>query len=130
MERLPHPLFTVYWTVWYSAVIAALAMPDRVLFGLIVLLAFLPAEALAVKLNTGMRDTLSELATWIFRKLSKHRKFARGWTALLLLIVLTIAYLLARTTNSYTESVPLAVAMFALTSAWLYDHWLSPDVHG
>jgi hypothetical protein len=130
IERAPHKLFAICWTLWFGSVLTALAMPDRPTFGLLVLLAFLPIEAVGVFVDTGARDTLSETATWLQRKLSKHRTFARGWNAMLLMVVGSIAYLLGRTVHTYAESWILAVAFGGLTVVWLWDHWVNVDRHG
>jgi hypothetical protein len=130
IAKLPHPIFSAAWGLWLALVLTALAMPTRPLFGLFVLLAFLPIEGLAVVLNTGARDTLSEITTWVFRHLSKHTRPGRGWNALLLLVILAIAYLLGRTVAHYSGSWFLAIVMGGLTVVWLHDHFLRPDLHG
>jgi hypothetical protein len=123
-------VLSAVWGLWYCLVLTALALPDRPLFGLLVLAAFLPIEAIGVVRDTGARDTLSEIVTYVFRHLSKHERPGRGWNALLLLVILTIAYLLGRTVAHYSGSWFLAVAMGGLTVVWLHDHFLSPQVHG
>ena len=130
VEKKPHPVFAALWLVWFGFVVAALAMPERTTFGLWVLLAFLPIEGVAVALDTKARDTLSETMTWLQRKLSKHRRFARGWNALILMVVLLISILLARTAWTYSGSWLITSILGVLTTVWLYDHWMSPDVHG
>jgi hypothetical protein len=130
IAKLPHPIFAAIWGVWLALVLTALAMPARPLFGLLVLLAFLPVEGIAVALDTGARDTLSEITTWVFRHLSKHEEPGRGWNALLLIMVLTIAYLLGRTVMHYSGSWFLALAIGGLTVRWLHDHFLRPDING
>lgn len=129
IQRSPHPVFSVLWVLWYGSVLAALSLPNEPLVGLIVLLVFLPIEAVGVFVDTGSRDTLSEIATWVQRKLSKHRAL-RGWNLLLLMVIMSIAYLLGRTAMDYSGSVLLAGVFFVCTTGWLYDHWVSPDVHG
>tara|TARA_R110000787_G_scaffold57156_3_gene130801 strand:- start:7010 stop:7405 length:396 start_codon:yes stop_codon:yes gene_type:complete len=131
MLRVPHMVFAAIWLTWYAAVITALFLPDRPIFGLIVLLIFLPIEATGVFLNTGRRDTFSEIITWVFvGQLSKHTRFLRGWNALLMLVVVTLAYLLGRTFLHYTSSPGFSFVVGGLTLIWLYDHFLSPSVHG
>ncbi len=127
--KSPHIVLSVVWFIWYGNVIAALALPGRPLYGLIVLLTFLPIEAIGVFRDTGTRDTLSEISTWVFHRLSKHRRL-RGWNALLLLIVITIAYLFGRTAYHLTGFWPVAVVTTSLMIVWLYDHWLDPQTHG
>lgn len=129
MMRLPHAVFSALWLAWYGCVWWALLTPDDPRLGLIVLLVFLPIEAVAVWLDTGSRDTLSEIATWVWSKLSKHRQFGRGWNAMMLGVVLTISYLLGRTLWTFADPV-LAVLLTGLVTIWLYDHWSDPVTHG
>lgn len=130
IERDPHGWFAGMWTAWYACVLYSLARPDAPGVGLAVLLAFLAIEGVAVARDTGSRDTLSEIMTWLQRHLSKHRQVARGWNALILMIVLTICYLLGRTVWHYSGSWPLAVGLGGLAVVWLHDHWMSPEEHG
>ncbi|MEQ1573113.1 MAG: hypothetical protein ABL993_02595 [Vicinamibacterales bacterium] len=129
IARSPHPVFAALWVVWFANVLGALGFSHPT-YGLVVLLAFLPIEGAAVLLDTRSRDTLSEIATWTIRRVSKHERTGRGWNALLLLVVLCITYLLARTFWAYSGSVVLAGGVFVLATVWLHDHWLSPQVHG
>ena len=132
IQRNPHPLFAALWAAWIVAVFVALATPARPLLGLIVLLAFflveIPATVLTMPGNA--RDTLSEIATWLVRRTSKHRRFARGWNAVLLALILAIAWLLMRTVTYYADSEGLGIGMGALVAIFLWDHFVSPDVHG
>jgi hypothetical protein len=130
ISKLPHPVFAALWGVWLALVMTALALPTHPLFGLLVLLAFLPIEGVAVVLDTGARDTLSEITTWVFRHLSKHERPGRGWNALLLIMLLVIVYLLGRTVLHYSGSRFLGLGMGGLTAVWLHDHFLRPDLHG
>lgn len=130
IERDPHGWFAGTWLAWFACVLYAIAQPQHPALGLTVLLAFLPIEGLAVYLDTGMRDTLSETFTWLQRHLSKHRHIARGWNAMLLLVILSIAYLLGRTVWHYSGSYAMTGAFFVLSTVWLYDHLFHPEVHG
>lgn len=129
MERTPQKWFAAAWLFWYGCVWWALMTPGSPTLGLIVLLAFLPIEGLAVALDTGSRDTLSEVATWVWQKASKHRQFGRGWNAAMLGVVLTVAYLLGRTLWHYADPV-IALPLAGLVTVWLYDHWSDPVTHG
>ena len=129
IAKNPHPVFAFTWLAWLGCVVAAWLRPDPT-FALIVLLAFLPIEATGVAWNTGLRDTFSEVFTWIQRYLSKHVRVARGWNAVLLLVILAITGLLARTVDHYSGSWLAAGVTFVLTTLWLHDHLFSPDEHG
>jgi hypothetical protein len=130
LERAPHVVFASLWLVWMGFVFVALGRPDSPLFGLCVLLAFLPIELVALVRKKPSRDTLSEIATWVIRHLSPHETPGRGWNAMLLMLILAVAYLLGRTVLHYSGAWFLAVAFGALTTVWLHDHFLSPQVHG
>jgi len=129
--RAPSLVFGLLWLVWYGSVLAALFRPDDPAFGLWVLLAFFPIEGAALVVDTGKHDTLSELQTWVNRTLSRPGVgIARGWNAMLLILVLLLATLLGRTMQAYTGSWPLAWTVAALTVIWLYDHWRAPERFG
>ena len=130
IARKVHPVFGIIWAAWYGCVIASLAMPTRTLFGLAVLLSFLPVELTAVFMKTGMRDTLSETMTFLQRKFAKDRDFARGWNALFLLLTVAPSFLLYRTALAFSGNFLLAGTFGLLTLVWLYDHWMNPDVRG
>lgn len=125
-----HPGYAMLWAAWYLNVLVALTQPELPVYGLWVLLLFLPVEALAVTTDHGSRDTLSEITTWVFRRLSKHERAGRGWNALLLVMVVTIAWLLGRTVHHYTGSAWLAWPLAVLVGIWIENHWRSPGVHG
>lgn len=129
-SRDPHGWFSGAWSGWFACVLYAIARPDEPLIGAVVLVAFLPIEALAVILDTGARDTLSEIMTWLQRRLSRHRVALRGWNALIVTIIVLIAWLLGRTVWYYSGAWPLAVVVGGLTVIWLADHFISPHIHG
>lgn len=132
IERSPHPVFSLLWLAWFANVLGALAAPHHPLYGLVVLIAFLPIEGTAVFTRTAgnMRDTWSEIFTWLQRHLAHDRDFARGWNAMLLLILLSVTYLLGRTVAHYSESVVLGAVFFTLATIWLHDHLWHPDKRG
>lgn len=130
IERSPDGLLTGVWAGWYVGVLYALARPDEPLIGLVVLLAFLPVEVYALLKHDGSRDTLSELMTWLVRQVARHDRPFKGWNALLLAIVLTIAWLLGRTVEHYAGSALLAWPMAGLVAVWLDGHWRAPQRHG
>ena len=130
IERDPHGYFAGAWLGWLACVTYALFRPDEPALGLVVLLAFLPIEAIAIWRGEGPRRTLSEMMTWLQRRLSKHTHVARGWNAMILMVILCICYLLGRTVWHYSGSWPLAVALGGLGAVWLQDHWVEVHKHG
>lgn len=132
IQRNPAPLFAALWAAWLVAVFYALAKPDSPLVGLAVLMAFFAVEipATVVTMPGNARDTLSEVTTWLVRHTSKHRRFARGWNALLLAPILAIVWLLFRTVAYYSGSALLAVCLAVLLATFLSDHLKDPDIHG
>lgn len=130
IERDPDGIFAGIWLGWYSCVLYALARPDVPALGLVVLLAFLPVEVIAMMRTNGPRDTLSEIVTWCVRQVSKHDRPLKGWNALLLAVVLSIAWLLGRTVEHYAGSPLLAWPMAGLVAVWLDGHWRAPHRHG
>lgn len=130
IARDPHGWFAGAWLGWLACVTYALFRPDEPLLGLVVLLAFLPIEGLAIAWETGSRDTLSEIMTWIQNHLSKHTHVGRGWNAMILMVILSICYLLGRTVWYYSGSWPLAIALGGLCVVFLQDHWVEVTKHG
>lgn len=130
IQRNPHPIFSILWALWFATLLVALVMPDNHVYAIIALSAFLPVELTAVFLNSGMRDTLSEIMTWLQRSYAKDRDFGRGWNALLLGAVLLVTYILARTLIHFSGSSQVGFVAFTLVAVWLYDHWMNPDKRG
>lgn len=131
--RNPSPVFAAIWSAWLVAVYVALTMPERPLVGLVVLLSFFTVELPAVVLTMpgNARDTLSEIATWLFSRLSKHKRPLRGWNACIVGgLVLPTCWLLMRTVGYYSESQVLAVGMAGLCCVFLLDHFQDPVTHG
>jgi len=130
IERNPHPLFSVLWAGWYAALLVALALPTQHIYATVVLVLFLPVELTAVFVNTGMRDTLSEIMTWLQRHFAKDRDFMRGWNALLLGAVLLADHIFTRTVVHFSGSELVGSVAFVIVAFWLYDHWMNPDQRG
>lgn len=133
IQRTPSLLFIGLWLVWLANVWFALTRDSSPLYGLAVLLLFFAVElpAAVIVMPGNARDTLSEIATWVQRKTSKHRRFARGWNAALLGgLILPVAWLLMRTVAYYAESPLLGVAMGGLCAVFLWDHFSDPVTHG
>ena len=133
IQRAPHPVYAGAWVVWLVAVYVALTMPERPSVGLVVLLAFFAVEIPATFMKTrgNARDTLSEIATWVIAKTSKHKRFARGWNAAVLGgLVLPVGALLMRTVAYYSESELLGIAMSVLAIVFMWDHFSDTVTHG
>lgn len=132
IEREPHRLASAFWAGWM------ISTPGVALFGGVTawavwLVAFMAVEFPAALIDTGRRDTFSEVFTWTQRKLSKHMKFGRGWNALLLMLIefiATTATLPMWLTWRHVMLPIQAVIVFTLTSIWLYDHLFDPVGNG
>lgn len=131
IQRTPSPVFAALWGTWITAVFIALANPARPLMGLLVLLAFFAVEvpATVIKGGRNARDTLSEITTWLQRKTSHHRRL-RGWNLVLLALIVAICWLFMRTVAHYSQSDILGLVLAASVGLFLWDHLVSPDVHG
>lgn len=140
-ERLPHPWFSAYWALWALSTVpvaVVTAIPGGRWYGLlwwvVWFVAFLAAEIPAALIDTRMRDTLSEVATWLHRKLAKgEHRWDRGWTAFVSVFITLLAVTGALPWLVVGLMVPwqIAVVLWAmgllqayLTWRWLYDHWI------
>lgn len=132
IQRAPSPIFAALWIAWLANVVWALLTPERPGFGLVVLLLFFAIEipAALIVMPGNARDTLSEIATWAIRQTSKHQRFARGWNAALLAVILCIAWLVRRTFAHYAEDGLLGTLVAGLIVVWLWDHFNDPVTHG
>lgn len=133
IQRNPHPVFLALWLAWLLNVYVAIGRPQWSLYGLLVLLSFLAIEipAAATKTRGNARDTLSEISTWVQKRVSHHNRFARGWNAALLAgLILPVAWLLMRTVNHYAETPILGTLMGGLCVVYLWDHFSDPVTHG
>lgn len=147
--RLPHPWLSVYWGVWVLSsipVAIATAIPGGALYGLlwwvVWALAFLIAEIPAALVDTGMRDTLSEVVTWMHRKLARveaHFRWNRGWTAMVSSLIVVVSFTstlpwgVASVTVGGLIGTALGVVMglqWYLVGRWLYDHWVLTELFG
>ena len=130
IQRRPSLLFSGLWLVWSGAYFYS------VLAGLYTLrlwcfVAFFLVEGSAVIVKSGLRDTLSEIWTWIIRKLAKPTSgFGRGWNAMLLAYVLIIAYGVGDSLNHGGMPGWLSVGVGGLVAVFLSDHWTDPVRHG
>lgn len=133
IQRNPDPIFTGLWLAWLVSVYVAIGIPSNAPLGLVVLVAFFAIEIPAARLVMpgNARDTLSEISTWVQRKVSHHKRFARGWNAAILAgLILPIAWLLMRTVNHYAETPILGTLMGGLCVVYLWDHFSDPVTHG
>jgi len=128
IQRNPHPVFSVLWGVWGLATIYLFATGPTLTPWAMWFVYFLAVELTGVfyKGPNQERDTLSETMTYLQRSFSQHRRFGRGWNAALLAIVLMVSWVgVYPVPNDFQRAV-----MGILVAVWLYDHWMSPDIHG
>lgn len=131
VARTPHPIYAALWGAWSVFMIVstflAVGTVDVVLWATWSLI-----EGSAAAINTGMRDTQSEIVTWVHRHLAKGplaRVPYRGWNALLFipyiaLIVLNV-FQLFQGRGFVTESAGVLIA--ASIGVGLWEHWINPD---
>lgn len=134
IARLPHPIFAMLWLAWsvYMIVCVWLAtgVADVILWG-----SWAAIEGAAAALNTGMRDTQSELATWVHRHLAKGPVADiphRGWNALLFIPYIGLiglnVFQLFQGRGLLMESFGVAFVVMICVGIW--DHWHAPQVWG
>jgi hypothetical protein len=136
IQRQPHRVYAALWALRYLAMVFAIATGNiatgnRLVFT-ISAASFFPLEGVAVwQKSNGMRDTLSEIWTWVLRKLSKHDRPFTGWN--------WIAAIFASFEGSALYVIMDWVAWFPTLgaagmsialAAMLHAHWLKPQVHG
>lgn len=128
IQRSPSPWFSAAWIARYLTMIYALASSNDALL-LYAALTFFPLEGVALLVNNGDRDTLSELWTWVLRKLSKHTDPARGWNWLAVIFAVFESGVFRMLVS---EGFPALYAdvMAGALAAMLHAHWLRPDIHG
>ena len=129
IERNPHPWFSLYWTLWVLSTIAIfITGPVAKEIWALWFTAFMLVEIVGVLWQSAEdhRDTLSETMTWVQRHLSKHRMFFRGWNAAIFVLVLIISWVSVSLVEEKTAQIVIGTAI----GVWLYDHWMSPDIHG
>lgn len=126
--RGPHPLFAAFWLARYFGLLAALASGNG-WWVLVASASFLPVEAYGIAKDTGLRDTFSEIVTWVVRHLSKHERPFRGWNLLVPIIALPDCYAILWM-GSEAEHPLLGAGLAGMAFALLNAHWLRPDVNG
>lgn len=131
IDRAPHPGFAAFWALRYLVMIVS-AVLGWVWPLAIAAFSFFPAEFLAVKIDSGFRDTLSEIWTWVLRTLGKHNDPFRGWNWLAAIFAAFEAgvadFLLSGwhplLAGGWVDFMCIGLA------ALLHAHWLRPDIHG
>lgn len=128
IERNPHPVFSVLWGAWGLVTIYLFIVSPTLVQWIVWLCSFLVIELTGVFYRSPdqERDTLSETMTYLQRSFSKHRRFARGWNAALLAVVLVVSWVGVYPVPNEVQRTVMGV----LVAVWLYDHWMSPDIHG
>tara|TARA_S200002703_G_scaffold61740_1_gene53646 strand:- start:637 stop:1029 length:393 start_codon:yes stop_codon:yes gene_type:complete len=130
MTGAPDMIFAIVWMVRYAVMLIVLATGDMVTLA-VVLGAFVPIEAVAVIRKSGQRDTLSELWTWVLRKLSKHERAFSGWNWLAVIFAALEAGVLSLLLDYFAPGMgSYADVMCVALAAMLHAHWLRPDLHG
>ncbi len=129
IERKPSPVFAVLWLLWSFALFGSVLTDDVPRIWLFA--AFFVLEGSAVLIKSGMRDTLSEIWTWVMRHLAKPTSgFARGWNAMVLAYILVISYAIGDSLVSAGMPGWVATVIGGLVTIFLYDHWTDPVRHG
>jgi len=134
IARKPHPIFALCWVAWSVYMLVCVFLAGWV-YDVILWTSWAGIEGSGVLINTGMRDTQSEIATWTHRKLAKG-PFAtvpvRGWNAILFgpyvgCIGLNL-FQLTQGRGLVMEGFGVLVACSVCVGLW--DHWTAPQVHG
>ena len=131
IERLPHPVYSALWVPWVIGQMVGIAWREPwFLVGLWLYFAVVEGAAKFSE-SGGLRDTFSEIFTWVQRNLSKHRIHHRGWNAFVLTpVVLMIGWNIGATGYLFGASPWICVPIAALATRGLAGHLYSPDVHG
>ena len=130
IERLPHPWYSVAWALWVVGHFVGVTWRNPwFLVGLWLYFAVVEGSAVVLK-SGGMRDTFSEITTWLSRTLSKHRIEHRGWNAPILAIILLIGWNVGATGYLFGASLWICAPVGGLAIVMLRDHLFSPDRHG
>ena len=133
IARTPHPVFAGLWLVLVGlALVAGIRGPSDPWFALSVGLAILLVEAVGVAWRQERRDTLSEITTWVNRKLSKHGRALRGWNTLIAIQAMILGRLVYVIVVGFggAEAQWFGVALGVLLALGQHDHWLHPTVNG
>ena len=128
IDRNPHPVFFTFWCLWLLFTMYLWFVPPSIQIWSLWYALFIFVEIIGILWDSPAdhRDTLSETMTWVQRKLSKHRMFFRGWNAALFVCVFMVSWVAVSQLEHHQGRLPIGIAI----AVWLYDHWMSPDVHG
>ena len=130
ISRKPHPVFSFIWLGRYLGMFAAIMFGSIVWLGIFAVL-FLPVEGYAVAKDTGQRDTLSEVWTWVIRHLSKVDRPFTGWNWLAAIFAtLEAGTVWTLATHHGLLPDPVIAVMCIGVASMLHAHWLNPDVVG
>lgn len=127
----PHPVFAAIWAARFLLLLYAHLRLDQPWFGFWVAFSFFPVEGAGLLLKTTGRDQLSEIITWVLRRLSKHEIPFRGWNNLALIIALVEGTMVYKLLTGLGDWPPLLAGVLMISLViMLHDHWLKPQVHG
>lgn len=136
IQRMPDKTFAKIWAVLVVLMVVAGVIGLRGTwqgwFAAVTLLAIGVVEWIAVDRKTGLRDTLSEITTWVNRKLSKHKKPLVGWNTLIAIQALALGRLIYVVAVFFGgPDIKLYAATFAAFFAFgQHHHWLDPEGNG
>lgn len=132
IERRPHTVWAVVWLLWSLTMLASALFANGTSRWAL-WLAFVIAEGAAVALkSSGLRDTLSEIWTWVMWHLNgrKNSGDLRGWNAMLAAYLLILAWCVGDSLYASGVAVWIALPVGCLVAIFLYDHWTDPTKHG
>lgn len=135
IQRTPHPIFAGLWATWSVYMIVSTFLPVSWLVDGILWVSWGAIEGTAVWLNTGFRETQSEIVTWLHRYMNKG-PFARipyrGWNALLFVPYIALMsfniFQLFWGRGPYMEAFGFLLATSIGVGMW--EHWVHPDRGG
>lgn len=129
IARAPHPLYAAVWGVLVLLMIGA-GVAGHGWFATAVLASMAVWEAVAVVHRGKLRDTLSEITTWVNRYLSKHLRPLTGWNTLVAIQAIAL-WRLTYVVGVFWGGPPLYVAVVGGLFAWgQHAHWLDPGGNG
>ncbi len=125
IDRLPHPIYSGFWLIRYVAMVTAIAFGSVAwLFAAVV--SFVPVEALALYQRTTYRDQLSEIWTWVLRRLQPDSASPLGWNLLApVAAALEMGALYRLLTYGMASGWALAITLPGFVLLWL--HWWRPQ---
>lgn len=132
IERKPHPFYLGIWIAWSLTMLASALFSNGTTRWALWASFFMIEGAAVLSSSGGLRDTLSEIWTWIMWHLNgkKNSGDLRGWNAMLAAYLLVLAWCLADSILSAGAPVWIGYPVAGLVSIFLYDHWTDPVKHG